>query len=199
VEPTERQWVAYRVVPGAMLAAPLPSAPEVGDGWRGVDLRRVLPLDQLDPLVIDTATKSESALGVHVEASFAYVVAASRDAEPVRLVLGVDASSADERAEAAITRAGATGAGARWRKRAAKAIEAWSSQAPRPADATTVLALMGPEHPPAEAVSWLCALLGIAAPNEPIPDPLDLQSVARRQLEDGSGEPAKRRWFSRGD
>jgi len=198
MEPAERQWVAYRAVPGAILAAPLPSAPEVGDGWRGVDLRRVLPIDQLDPLVIDTGSKSEAALGVHIDVSFAYVIATSRDAEPIRLVLGVDASSAGERAEAALTRAGATGSSAGWRKQAAKAVEAWSEHAPRPADATAVLTLMGPEHAPAEAVSWLCALLGIGVPNESIPDPLDLQSLARRQLEDNPGATGKRRWFSPG-
>lgn len=193
----ERQWVAYRVVPGAMLSAPLPSAPDVGGGWRGVDLRRILPVDQLDPLVIDTGTKSEAALGIHVTDGYAYAIATARDVEPVRLVLG--AVPGADGVEAISTHAGATGPGGRWRKHAAKSFEAWSAHAPRRADTTAVLALMGPEHPPAEAVAWLCAGIGILQPNDPIPDPLDLQSVARAQLED---EPAARRdrkrWFSRG-
>lgn len=194
----ERQWVAYRVVPGAMLTAPLPSAPEVGGGWRGVDLRRILPVDQLDPLVIDTGMKSEAALGIHVTDGYAYVIATARDAEPVRLILG--AVPGADGVEAISARAGATGSGGRWRKSVARAFEAWSVHAPRRAESTAVLSLMGSEHPPAEAVAWLCAVLGILQPNDPIPDPLDLQSVARAQLED---EPATRRerkrWFSRGD
>ncbi len=195
---TERQWVAYRVVPGAMLAAPLPSAPPVGDGWRGVDLRRVLPTGQLDQLVIDTATRSEAAVGFHVEETLAYVIAAGGGAEPVRLVLGTDVP-AEGRAQDVLTVAGATGSGARWRKQASRAFETWSGLAPRPTDAKSVLSLMGPERPPAEAASWLCALIGIAPPNEPIPDPLDLQSLARQQLQDDPGAShAKRRWFSRG-
>lgn len=193
----ERQWVAYRVVPGAMLTAPLPSAPDVGGGWRGVDLRRILPVDQLDPLVIDTGTKSEAALGVHATDGYAYVIATARDEEPVRLVLGAVQGAAG--LDAISAHAGATGSGARWRKDVARSFEAWSVHAPRRAEATAVLSLMGPEHPPAEAVSWLCAVIGIVQPNDPIPDPLDLQSVARAQLE---SEPdprrERKRWFSRG-
>lgn len=186
------------MVPGAMLAAPLPSAPSVGDGWRGVDLRRVLPTRQLDQLVIDTATRSEAALGFHVEEILAYVIAAVGDAEPVRLVLGTEIA-AEGRAKEMLTLAGATGSGARWREQASHAFEAWSRLAPRPADAKSVLSLMGPERPPAEAASWLCALIGVTPPNEPIPDPLDLQSLARQQLRDDPGtSQAKRRWFSRG-
>jgi hypothetical protein len=198
VDVTERQWVSYRVVPWAMLAAPLPSAPPVGDGWRGVDLRRLLPTGRLDQLVIDTATRSEAALGFHVEATFAYVIGAGGGAEPVRLVLGTDAA-AEGRARDVLTLAGSTGTGARWRKQASRAFETWSGHAPRQVDAKSVLALMGPEHPPAEAASWLCALIGIAPPNEPIPDPLDLQSLARQQLQVEPGaSQATRRWFSRG-
>ena len=197
MEPTERQWVGYRVVPGAMLSAPLPSAPEVGDGWRGVDLRRIHPLDQLDPLVIETATRSEAALGVHIAESYAYLIAAARDHEPVRLVLGVNTSAPPEAATEALSRAGVSGTGARWRKRAAKAFERWSSNGPRTLEADAVLALLGPEHPPAEAVSWLAALLGIRLSGDPIPDPLDLQSLARRQLEEDP-KSGRRRWFSRG-
>jgi hypothetical protein len=180
-----------------MLSAPLPSAPDVGDGWRGVDLRRIHPLDQFDPLVIETASRSEAAIGVHVEGSFAYVIAAARDEEPVRLVLGVDPSAPPHGAAEVFVRSGVTGTGARWRKRAAKAFERWSSNAPRSLEADAVLALLGPEHPPIEAVSWLAALLGLRLTNEPIPDPLDLQSLARRHA---GSEPknARRRWFSRG-
>lgn len=196
MEPTERQWVGYRVVPGAMLSAPLPSAPEVGDGWRGVDLRRIHPLDQLDPLVIETATRSEAAFGVHIEETFAYLIASALDQEPVRLVLGIDMSAPPEAATEALSRAGVTGTGARWRKRAAKAFERWSSHGPRTLEADAVLALLGPEHSPAEGVSWLAALLGIRLSNEPIPDPLDLQSLAREQL-DLDPKAGKRRWFSR--
>ena len=192
-----RQWVAYRVVPGAMHTAPLPSALDAGDGWRAVDLRRSLPLEQLDPLVIETGARSEAALGVHVEASFAYAIATARGMEPIRLILGTTAA-AGEPAEAAFARAGASGHDGRWRRRAAEALEEWSAQAPRPLEASAVLALMGPEHPPSEAVSWLAALLGIRVPSEPIPDPLDLQSLVREQLGDTPPEPVKRRRFSRG-
>jgi hypothetical protein len=54
---TIAQWVAYRAEPGKLLRAPLPSTPQVGEGWRGVELRRVHPLDQLDDLVVATAGK----------------------------------------------------------------------------------------------------------------------------------------------
>lgn len=196
MEPGGRQWVAYRVVPGTLLAAPLPSAPEVGDGWRGVDLRKIHPLGQFDPLVIETGTRSEAALGIHVEDSVAYVLAAARDRPPVRLVFAVDPARPSERASAVLAHAGATEPFVTWRADAAEAFAAWSALAPRTLDPSAVLAHMGPEHPPVEAVSWIAALLGLRAPDEPIPDPLDLQSVARRQLK-GAPKAGKRRWFSR--
>jgi hypothetical protein len=171
-----------------MLTAPLPSAPEVGGGWRGVDLRRIHPLDQFDPLVLETAARSEAALGIHIDEAVAYVIAAARDEEPVRFVLGVDPSAPPEAAEAILEHAGAGGSGRGRRKAAAQAFAAWSAHAPQSVEADAVLALMGPEHGPAEAVSWLVALLGVQVPNEPIPDPLDLQSVARDQL---AAEPAR--------
>jgi hypothetical protein len=192
----QRQWVAYRVVPGVMLRAPLPSAPEVGDGWRGVELRRAHPLEQFDPMVLEAGARSEAAIGVHVEEGFAYVIATAEGSEPVRLVLGVDTATPADEVAAILQRAGVSGKGARWRARASKAFESWSSRCPRQVDAHAVQALMGPEHPPAEAVSWLAALLGIRVPSEPIPDPLDLQSLARGRP--GSDpDPDKRRWFSR--
>lgn len=74
-----------------MLKAPLPSAPEVGAGWRGVELRRFHPLPQLDDLLMHTVTQVEAAIGLAASRDgWAYAVAATRGAGPLRLILGVD-------------------------------------------------------------------------------------------------------------
>lgn len=193
----QRQWVAYRWVQGAMLTAPLPSAPDVGGGWRGVDLRRIYPVEQFDPLVVETAARSEAAFGVFVQDdAFAYVIAAAREDEAVRLVMGVDPSAPPEAAVPMLAHSGIPGTGRGRREAAAQAFAAWSTHAPQTVETNAVLALMGPEHGPAEAVSWLAAVLGLQVPNEPIPDPLELQSLARDQLK-SEPEKGKKRRFRR--
>lgn len=191
------QFVAYQTVAGAMLTAPLPSAPEVGSGWRGVPLRRFHPLDQFDPLVMETASKSEAAIGVAVEDSYAYVIAVVRGHEPVRLVLAVDLMAVPESAADAVARCEVTGTGARFRKAAARALAAWSSHAPRTTDRTEISALFATDLTPGAAVERLTGLLGIALPDESIPNPLDLQAVAREQIIEVTAAAPKRRWFSR--
>lgn len=190
------QWVAYRDAPGAMLRAPLPSAPEVGLGWRGVATRRWLPLDQLDDLVLDTVAKLDAAIGLARSGQdWSYAIAASRGGQPVRLVLGVDLASPSETTEEILVRCGITGTGKRWSKVAARAVAAWSEHAPRVATAAELERVVSsPEHD-ASALEALLDLLGIDLPVEPIPDVHDLQSVARDRLVDGDAQ--KRRWFAR--
>lgn len=190
------QFVAYQAVAGAMLTAPLPSAPEVGSGWRGVPLRRFHPLDQFDPLVVETASKSEAAIGLAVDDTYAYVIAVARGHEPVRLVLAVDLVAVPEGAADAVARCGVSGTGARFRKAASRALAAWSSHSPRTSDQTEIGALFAADLTPSAAMERLTELLGIALPAESIPNPLDLQAVARDQVIEVASTP-KRRWFSR--
>ena len=194
---TITQWMAYRAEPGAMLKAPLPSAPEVGAGWRGVELRRFHPLDQLDDLLRHTITQVDAAIGLAAAGEdYAYVVAGARHGEPVRAVLGVDVTERHEGAvRDALDRCGATRrAGARWRTAAARELAAWSVQAPRTAGADEVAAFLD-EVPASRAVVGLLSLFGLELPGEPIPDPLDLQSVAREQLSGGGHR--RKRWLPR--
>jgi len=191
------QWVAFRSVPGAMLKAPLPSAPQVGVGWRGVALRRVHPLEQFDALLEETGVRSDAALGVHVEEDHAYAIATSRGADPVRVLLGVRLNRIPVTAKEAAERCGVIGAGSRWRKQTATKIAAWTTHAPRCSDAVEMQALLGAEFPGPDAADRFVELLGIAFADEAIPDPLNLQSVAREQLAAGDGAGnRRRRWFS---
>lgn len=195
------QWVAFRAAEGAWLKAPLPSAPEIGPGWRGVELRRFHPIDQLDTLVIDTAARAGVAIGV-AEAgdAYGYIVAAAERSEPVRLVVGVDPSDPGEAAEALagarITAAGEAGDDV-------GAFVAWSASAPARIEASTLAPLLGPDVPVERALSAILRSLRIALPIEPIPDPLDLQGMAREQLTDGGGTRrartggTRRKWFTR--
>jgi hypothetical protein len=191
------QWVAFRSVPGAMLKAPLPSAPEVAEGWRGVALRRVHPLEQLDALLEETGVRSDAAIGVHVDDDYVYAIATSRGGEAIRLILGVRLDRIPSSAAEAAMRCQVTGSGARWRKQTANRFASWSAQAPRCSDVVEVEALLGSEVPGPEAARSLTELLGIAFVEEAIPDPLNLQSVAREQLAAGDGAGnRRRRWFS---
>ncbi len=191
---TIAQWIAYRAEPGAMLKAPLPSAPEVGPGWRGVQLRRFHPLDQLDDLVRHTVTQVDAAIGLaNAGEDYVYAVAGSRHGEPIRVVLGVDIAGAHEGALSdVLERCGVTGRGFRWRKATAKALAAWSVHAPRTADASEVMAFLE-DVPATTAATGILSLFGLELPGDQIPDPLDLQSVARDVL----GADRRRRWFSR--
>src|SRR5688572_17955469 len=133
------QWVAYRAAEGAWLKAPLPSAPEIGPGWRGVELRRFHPLDQLDALVIDTAKRVGAAIGV-AEAGddFGYVIAAAERSEPVRLVVGVDPADPGETADIlAHARPGREEPNDDAAE-AAEALTAWSRHAPAHAEAARI-------------------------------------------------------------
>jgi hypothetical protein len=191
------QWVAFRSVPGAMLKAPLPSAPEVGVGWRGVALRRVHPLDQFDRLLEETGTRSDAALGLHVDEEYAYAIATSRGGDPVRLLLGVRLDRIPVAAKDPAERCGVVGAGARWRKQTATKMATWTTHAPRCSDAAEMQAFLGAELPGPDAAERLMGLLGIAFVEEAIPDPLILQSVAREQLATGDGTGnRRRRWFA---
>jgi hypothetical protein len=192
------QWVAYRVEPGAMLKAPLPSAPEIGEGWRGVELRRFHPLDQLDDLLRHTVTQVDAAIGLAAAEGYAYVIADTRHGDPIRAVLGVDPTRSHEGPiRDALGRCGVTGRGARWRRSTARALAAWSAHAPRTAGADEVVAFLD-DVPAADAVVGLLALFELRLPGEPIPDPLQLQSVAREQLEPADGVRRKR-WFARAE
>jgi hypothetical protein len=198
------QWVAFRAAEGAWLKAPLPSAPEIGPGWRGVELRRFHPIDQLDPLVIDTAARAGVAIGV-AEAgdAFGYIVAAAERSEPVRLVVGVDPSDPGAAAEA-LARARTASDGTSDRAGAVGAFVAWSVNAPATIEASTLAPLLEPDVPVERALSEILRSLQIALPIEPIPDPLDLQDMARGQLVEKGGRrrvkeaSARRRtWFTR--
>ena len=190
------QWMAYRAEPGAMLKAPLPSAPEVGPGWRGVELRRFHPLDQLDDLLRHTITQVDAAIGLAAAGEgYAYAIAGSRHEEPIRAVLGVDPTRPPDGAvRDALERCGMTGRGLRWRRATAKALASWSVLTPRTAGADEIAAFLD-DVPATRAVTGLLELFGLDLPGEPIPDPLDLQSVAREQL--GAGADRRKRWFAR--
>ena len=189
---TITQWIAYRAEPGAMLKAPLPSAPEVGPGWRGVELRRFHPLDQLDDLLRHTLTQVDAAIGLAAAEGYGYAIAGIRGGEPIPVVIGVDLAGPHEGAVSdVLMRCGVTGRSPRWRNATARALAAWSAHTPRTADASEVTAFLE-DVPATTAVTGLLSLFGLELPGEPIPDPLDLQSVAREQL---AGRP-RRRWFS---
>jgi hypothetical protein len=191
----QAQWVAYEAAEGAMLKAPLPSAPEVGPGWRGVELRRFHPLPQLDDLLVHTVTQVEAAIGLAAAGDgWAYAVAATRGAGPLRLILGVDLSNPPASSLDVLERCGVQGTGGRWRTSASKALAAWSEYAPRTADPIEVSAFVGESVAPHRAVEGVLQLLGMKLPGEPIPDPLDLQSVAR---EIRTAPQRKRRWLGR--
>jgi hypothetical protein len=189
------QWVAYGAAEGAMLKAPLPSAPEVGPGWRGVELRRFHPLPQLDDLLVHTVTQVDAAIGLAASRDGrAYAVAATRGTAPVRLILGVDLSNPPASSLDVLERCGVQGTGRGWRTSASKALAAWSEYAPRTADPIEVSAFVGEPVAPDRAVQGVLEVLGLNLPGEPIPDPLDLQSVAREVLTTPGG---KRRWLGR--
>ena len=174
------QWVAYRAAEGAWLKAPLPSAPEIGPGWRGVQLRRFHPIDQLDPLVIDTAQRVGAAIGV-AEAgdAFGYIIAAAERSEPVRFVVGVDPTDQEEAVEVLAHVRRGQNEGADDATVAAEALAAWSRHAPAQAEASDVAPFLAPEVPVERALSGILELLQLALPIEPIPEPLDLQHMAR--------------------
>jgi hypothetical protein len=189
------QWVAYEAAEGAMLKAPLPSAPEVGAGWRGVELRRFHPLPQLDDLLMHTVTQVEAAIGLAASRDgWAYAVAATRGAGPLRLILGVDLSNPPASSLDVLELCGVQGSGRRWRSSASKALAAWSEYTPRTADPIEVTAFVGESVAPGRAVEGVLELLGLSLPGDPVPDPLDLQSVAREVL---TTSGRKRRWLGR--
>src|SRR5438067_1595856 len=91
------QWVLYRPAVGALLRAQLPSAADVGGGWRGTQLRAFGDLAQLDDLASDTSAKTGAALGVSADGPSGYVVAAGEGgAVAARLTLGAEPSAADQ-------------------------------------------------------------------------------------------------------
>jgi hypothetical protein len=190
-----QQWVAYRVTPGAVLRSPLPSAPEVGLGWRGVDLRIAVPYEQLDQLVADTAFKTDAALGLHVEDAFAYGVAFGRSQEPLRFILGVRTRKVPGSAAEALARCGISAPTAPWRKGAARALAAWGVHAPaRPAQGALYKA-MAPQETVGISVDVFLGALGLAIVETSAPDPLTLQTIARVQLAATSKPRRTRRWF----
>jgi hypothetical protein len=189
------QWVAYRVTPGAVLRAPLPSAPEVGQGWRGVDLRIALPLEQLEQLVADTAFKTDAALGLHVEDAFAYGVAFGRSQEPLRFVLGVHTRKVPEAAAEVLARCGISAPTAPWRKGAARALTAWSVHAPAHPPQASIYRAMAPQETVGISVDVFLAELGLTIVEASAPNPLTLQTIARVQLAATSKPRRTRRWF----
>lgn len=194
------QWVAYRVMPGVMLNAPLPSALDVGDGWRGVELRRIQSLDRLDALVEEAGDRSDAALGVHVDDGFVYAIAAARGADPVRLVAGFDPTTPPRAAADALRRCGVSGAGPRWRAATAKLFATWSQRAPVPTVQADVADWLTRPDDASEMASALAGLIGVSVPDEVVLDHLDLQGVARDQATEQGQEDVdvKRRWFRRG-
>ena len=179
------QWVAYRYAERAMLRAPLPSASEAGGGWRSIELKRPLPLEQLDALVADTASKVGAALGAaSVDGAFGYLIAVGEAGQAVRLVLGLRDAAGHAEGPAAIERAGVDKKNRkRWVARAAKAFGAWSSGAPSAVDADLVAAIMHQEHAdPADAVAELFGSLGLSLPQVHPPSYSDLHLVAREQM-----------------
>jgi hypothetical protein len=189
------QWVAYRVTPGAVLRSPLSSAPEVGQGWRGVDLRIALPLDQLEQLVADTAFKTDAALGLHVEDTFGYGVAFGRTQEPLRFVLGVRTRKVPEAAAEVLARCGVDAPTAPWRKSVARALTPWAAHAPARPPQAALYKAMAPQETVGISVDVFLAVLGLTIVEAAAPDPLTLQTIARVQLAATSKPRRTRRWF----
>ncbi len=173
-----QQWVAYRVAEGAMLNAPLPSAPPAGKEWRAIELRRARTLEQIDALVEDTATKVVAALGLSADqADFVYLVAAASGRPTVRMVFGSGAGQPSPAAEeAAARRTPGTD------KQLAASLAEWSHHAPHAVSAKDVTSLLKDRLAPDKTVEVLTLLLGLSLPIEHAPNPLDLQSVAREHL-----------------
>ncbi|MGZ4131828.1 MAG: hypothetical protein ACXVWF_02175 [Actinomycetota bacterium] len=189
------QWVAYRVTPGAVLRSPLQSALEVGEGWRGVDLRIALPLEQLDQLVADTAFKTDAALALHIEESFAYGVAFGRAHDPVRFVLGIRSRAIPDAAAEVLARCEISAPTAPWRKGVARSLAAWSVHAPEHATQTDLYRAMAAEPTAGVSVDVFLAALGLTIVEGSVPDPLTLQTIARVQLAAKSKPRRARRWF----
>ena len=183
-----------------MLTAPLPSAPEVGPGWRGVELRRAHPLDQLDRIVIETAHRVGAAIGVAESGeAFGYVIAVADGDDPVRAIVGGEAAAGA--AADALLGAGLAGQETLFEPAAvAAALASWSEHAPSRVSATSLEPFLGQGVPVDQALAGILGALHIALPIEPIPDPLDLQNLARGGNGDDAPQTvrAKRRWFSRG-
>lgn len=188
------QWVAYRVTPGAVLRAPLPSAPEVGEGWRGVELRIPLPFDQLDQLVVETAFKTDAALAVHLEDDVAYAAAAGRSADLVRFVLGVRSRRIPDAAAEPLQRCGTTAPTAPWRKDVARRLAPWTAFAPVASTQTALYRSLAPRDTPAISVDVFLEGLGLAIVETSTPDPLTLQTIARVQLAAREKPRRTRRW-----
>lgn len=173
-----QQWVAYRVAEGALLNAPLTSALPAGKEWRAIELRRTRTLEQLDALVEDTATKVVAALGLSADQEdFVYLVAAASGRPTVRMVLGSGADQPSPAAEeAAARRTPGTD------KQLAASLADWSRHAPHVLAAKDVMTVLKDRLTPNKTMDALSMLLGLSLPSEQVPNPLDLQSVAREHL-----------------
>ena len=179
---TTAQWVAYRYAERAMLRAPLPSASDAGGGWRSVELRRHLPLDQLDMLVAETARKVGAALAIASDdAGFSYVVASDEEGSEARLVLDPDAAAGSDAGREALARADAeTKASDRWRRRSARAFAEWSAATPSAIDDRQVAEVMSGDRQ-VDAIADLVGALGVRLPEAHPPSHTELHEVARVQ------------------
>jgi hypothetical protein len=152
------QWVLYRPAVGALLRAQIPTAADVGEGWRGAELRAFGDLAQLDELTADTGAKTGAALGVSVEVASGYLVAAGEGGEVVaRLDIGPQPANADQVASFAV----------------------WSEgSAPEAVTAEALDVALGAGSDPSGTVNEVLRLLGLALP-EGIPHYGSLHEVAR--------------------
>jgi hypothetical protein len=185
------QWVAFRDT-SAMLHAPLSSAPANGAGWRAMALPQYHSLEVLDSWVIDTAHKSEAALGISAVGDAVYVVAVAESAPPLRFVLGATALEPghDIAMRAGLDLADLDG----WVGRAAEGFAAWSTTAPERADPDAVSVLVRiPQADGAEAAEMLFELVGLRLPADEVVSMTSLQEDARRKLEEAPEPPQGRR------
>jgi hypothetical protein len=188
------QWVLFRTSEASLLRSPLPSATSVGEGWRGIQLRLFMPLDQLDTLVEETAAKTESTIGIAVVASeVGYAIVAGRGGAAARLVL--EAKSAEPGAEVLHHAGIDMDDFDEWCSRAGDAVAAWSELCPERADADRVRAILEKGYDATEnAVTELLGLLGLRLPEEGSPSSVDLQGEFKANAPD---DPQKRGLFRR--
>lgn len=169
------QWVLYRPGVGSLLRAQLPSAADVGGGWRGAQLRAFGDLAQLDEIVIDTAGKTGAAIGVAVaEGSGGYLTAAAGEPGRIlaRLTFGAEPTPSSE----------------------AKAFAEWSDLcAPSPVAAKAVAEALEAGSPePMDGVSRVLEMIGLSLP-EGVPHYGSLHDVARASRE----QPPKKKGIFR--
>lgn len=153
-----------------------------------MELRRARRLDHLDELIEETAAKVDAAVAFSAGEDFAYMVAAASGRRTIRMVFPPVAGDRSAAAEEAAARCGHDSF-----EDLAAELSSWSAVAPHATTAEDVVALASGSISPEKVVEGLSLLLGMTLPSDRIPDPLELQSVAREHLNEPAEAPKPRR------